>query len=146
MHRLFPGQFASVVIGCIGLAESFSYGALGVLNTVDIKIDHVTCCTCYTPQAIMTDEDNPSMFLTFFLVLAACSLMTVPVSFFVKNGFNTTALSWINQMNTTLKIGDMKSDYINNNSDQRKPNTRDMEMQPPVYIPGDQEQHVIQSL
>ena len=85
---------------------------------------HVTCymlhVTCYIPQAIMTDEDNPSMFLTFFLVLAACSLMTVPVSFFVKNGFNTTALSWINQMNTTLKIGDMKPDYVYNNSNQMK--------------------------
>ena len=120
MHRLFPGQFASVVIGCIGLAESFSYGALGVLNTVDIKIDHPPVhdmLQCYIPQAIMTDEDNPSMFLTFFLVLAACSLMTVPVTFFVKNGFNTTALSWINQMNTTLKIGDMKPDFISSNSD-----------------------------
>ena len=94
----------------------------------------------------MTDEDNPSMFLTFFLVLAACSLMTVPVSFFVKNGFNTTALSWINQMNTTLKIGDMKPDFTSSTCDQMKPNTRDMEMQPPVYIPGDKETHVIQSL
>ena len=33
-HKLFPGQFTYVVIGCVGLAESFSYGALGILNMV----------------------------------------------------------------------------------------------------------------
>ena len=101
---------------------------------------------CFIHQAIMTDEDNPKMFLTFFLVLAACSLLTVPVTFFVKNGFNTRALSWINQMNTTLKIGEIKPDITSSNSDQRKPNNQGLEMQPPAYTPGDQQQHVIQSL
>ena len=37
-HRLFSGAHTSVVIGCVGLAESFSFGTLGILNTVNILL------------------------------------------------------------------------------------------------------------
>ena len=36
VHRLFSGAHICVVLGCIGLAESFSYAALGVLNAVSV--------------------------------------------------------------------------------------------------------------
>ena len=33
-HILFGGPNISVVLGCVGLAQSFSYGALGIINEV----------------------------------------------------------------------------------------------------------------
>merc|ERR1712079_208634 len=60
-HCLFAGPHISVVIGCVGLAQSFSYGALGILN-----------------KLIMDDDSYDGRFLIFFLALAACSLLSVP--------------------------------------------------------------------
>ena len=37
-HVLFPGSFTYVVIGCVGLAESFAYGALAIINKVDTSL------------------------------------------------------------------------------------------------------------
>ena len=51
-----------MVLGAIGLAETFSYAALGVINKV-----------------IMSEETN-NMFLTLFLTLAACSLLAIPTT------------------------------------------------------------------
>ena len=71
------------MIGCVGLAESFSYGALGILNmvtniiSVDVKVKSVS-------QAIMADDSNPHMFLIFFLTLAGCSLLSLPVTWCVR--------------------------------------------------------------
>ena len=84
-HKLFPGQFTYVVIGCVGLAESISYVALGILNMVT-----ATCSNCYMsklfiPQAIMADDSNPQMFLIFFLTLAGCSLLSLPVTWCVRD-------------------------------------------------------------
>ena len=51
-----------MVLGAIGLAETFSYAALGVINKV-----------------IMSEETN-TMFLTLFLTLAACALLAIPTT------------------------------------------------------------------
>ena len=59
---LFPGSHGHVVLGAIGLAETFSYAALGVINKV-----------------IMSQETN-NMFLHLFLTLAACSLLALPAT------------------------------------------------------------------
>ena len=64
---MFPASQTSVVLGCIGLAESLSFAALGVLNSV-----------------IMSDDCNPNMFLIFFMTLAACSLVSTPVTWFTS--------------------------------------------------------------
>lgn len=70
-HCLFAGPHISVVIGCVGLAQSFSYGALGILN-----------------KLIMDDDSYDGRFLIFFLALAACSLLSVPTTWFVSNKKN----------------------------------------------------------
>ena len=59
---LFPGSHGHVVLGAIGLSETFSYLALGVINLV-----------------IMSGETK-EMFLTLFLTLAGCSLLTLPIA------------------------------------------------------------------
>ena len=50
------------MLGAIGLSESFSYAALGVINKV-----------------IMSEETN-NMFLLLFLTLAGCSLLALPTT------------------------------------------------------------------
>ena len=37
------------------------------------------------PQAIMADDSNPQMFLIFFLTLAGCSLLSLPVTWCVRD-------------------------------------------------------------
>ena len=37
------------------------------------------------PQAIMADDSNPHMFLIFFLTLAGCSLLSLPVTWCVRD-------------------------------------------------------------
>lgn len=71
-HRLFSGAHTSVVIGCVGLAESFSFGTLGILNT-----------------AIMSQESD-SMFLVLFLTLAGFSLVSIPLTWFVADSKKET--------------------------------------------------------
>ena len=73
---MFPGPNTYIVIGCIGLAESFSYGALGILNAV-----------------IMSDDSNPNMFLIFFITLGVFSLVSVPTTWFVSDGDNDHKVS-----------------------------------------------------
>ena len=68
---MFPGPNTYIVIGCVGLAESFSYGALGMLNAV-----------------IMSDDSDPNMFLIFFITLGVFSLVSVPTTWFVSDGDN----------------------------------------------------------
>ena len=60
--NLFPGPHGHVVLGAIGLSETFSYAALGVINLL-----------------VMSDETS-QMFLVLFLTLAGCSLLAVPIT------------------------------------------------------------------
>ena len=59
---LFPGSHGHVVLGAIGLAETFSYAALGVINKVILS------------------EETENMFLLLFLTLAGCSLLALPTT------------------------------------------------------------------
>ena len=59
---MFPGSHGHVVLGAIGLSETFSYAALGVINKV-----------------ILSEETN-NMFLHLFLTLAGCSLLALPIT------------------------------------------------------------------
>ena len=69
----------------MGLAQSFSYGALGILNTVR-ESPPVTSRKKFTPlQVIMSDDSSPVRFLIFFLSLAGCSLLSVPTTWFVAD-------------------------------------------------------------
>merc|ERR1719508_540311 len=54
---LFKGVHSSVVVGAIGLSDTFAYGTLGIIN-----------------KLIMSRDLN--MFLWFFLTLSACSFLT----------------------------------------------------------------------
>ena len=36
--HIFPGEYSYVVVGSIGLAESFTFATLGVINKVFIKL------------------------------------------------------------------------------------------------------------
>lgn len=83
-HKLFGGPNISVVLGCIGLAQSFSYGALGMLN-----------------QLIMSEDSNDGRFLIFFLTLGGFSLLSVPTTWFVSNK-RTTLGTGIFSMATML--------------------------------------------
>ena len=83
-HKLFPGQFTYVVIGCVGLAESISYVVLGILNMVTTTCSYCYMSKLFIPQAIMADDSNPQMFLIFFLTLAGCSLLSLPVTWCVR--------------------------------------------------------------
>jgi len=60
---LFRHPLNSVVVGTIGLADTFSYGALGILNSL-----------------VMSNDSDPLMFLYLFLVLAACSFLALVVT------------------------------------------------------------------
>ena len=40
---------------------------------------------CITLQVIIARDSDPHMFLIFFLTLAGCSLISVPVTWFVNN-------------------------------------------------------------
>lgn len=72
-HRLFGGPNISVVLGCVGLAQSLSYGALGILN-----------------ELIISDDTNECRFLYFFLTLGGFSLISVPTTWFVSNKKNNS--------------------------------------------------------
>ena len=65
---MFPGPNTYIVIGCIGLSESFSYGTLGILNAV-----------------IMSNDKDPNMFLIFFITLGVFSLLSIPTTWFVTD-------------------------------------------------------------
>ena len=65
--NLFPGSHGHVVLGAIGVSETFSYAALGVINLV-----------------VMSGETS-NIFLTLFLTLASCSLLAVPITAAVSN-------------------------------------------------------------
>ena len=65
--HLFPGEYSYVVVGSIGLAESFTFATLGIINKV-----------------LMSEEDDPYMYLYFFLTLAAFSFITVPIQWAVS--------------------------------------------------------------
>jgi len=65
---LFNNANTSVVIGTIGLADSFSYLALGILN-----------------KFIISQEEDEKMFLWFFVTLASCSFLGIFVSYFVSS-------------------------------------------------------------
>jgi len=60
---LFRHPLNSVVVGTIGLADTFSYGALGILNSV-----------------VMSKDSDPLMFLYLFIVLASCSFLALIVT------------------------------------------------------------------
>ena len=62
VFRLFPGRYVSVVLGAIGLSETLSFAALGVINSL-----------------IFSDEST-NTFLILFLTLSACSLISVPIT------------------------------------------------------------------
>ena len=66
--KLFDSEHASVVVGSIGLSDSFSYAALGLINTF-----------------IISREEDERMFLWFFLTLACCALLAVPVTLAVRS-------------------------------------------------------------
>ena len=66
---MFPGPNTYIVIGCIGLSESFSYGTLGILNAV-----------------IMSNDKDPNMFMIFFITLGVFSLLSIPTTWFVTDG------------------------------------------------------------
>jgi len=74
--RLYPGSSSYVAFACISLAETFSYALLAILN-----------------KFIMDDDTNPKMFMIFFLVLASCSLISVPITWFVKENPNKNDVS-----------------------------------------------------
>jgi len=65
--NLFPGVHSSVVVGTVGLSDSFSYAALGIIN-----------------KLIMSKDDDPRMFLWFFMTLATCSFLAIIVTSFVS--------------------------------------------------------------
>ena len=75
-----------MVLGCIGLAESFSYGTLGVLNSVsyilvsDNKIQNES-----NSQVILSDDSNANRFLIFFMTLAGFGLVSIPITWFVSD-------------------------------------------------------------
>ena len=71
VFRLFPGRNVSVVLGAIGLAETLSFAALGVMNCL-----------------IFSDESS-NTFLILFLTLATCSLISVPVTAGVSSTKNS---------------------------------------------------------
>ena len=72
---LFPGAHGHVVLGAIGLAETFSYAGLGVINLL-----------------IMSNETSQT-FLVLFLTLAAFSLLAVPITAAVSDAKKTETLS-----------------------------------------------------
>ena len=72
---MFRHPLNSVVVGtigktigkmplkCAGLADTLSYGALGILNSL-----------------VMSNDSDPFMFLYLFVVLAACSFLALVVT------------------------------------------------------------------
>lgn len=66
--NLFSGPHVSVVQGSVGLADTFGYFCVGIINSL-----------------VMSRDEDPKMFLWFFLVLATCSFLTVVVTAMVTN-------------------------------------------------------------
>jgi len=60
---LFRSVHNGVVVGTIGLADSFSYAFLGLVN-----------------KFIMSNEDDPLMFLWLFVTLSVCSFVAIIVT------------------------------------------------------------------
>jgi len=69
--NLFKSTHNSVVVGTIGLADTFSYLALGFIN-----------------RFIMSKEDDHNMFLWFFIILASFSFLGVIVTRRVSSNDN----------------------------------------------------------
>lgn len=65
---LFKNVNNSVVVGTIGLADSFSYLLLGIIN-----------------KLIMSQDEDPNMYLWFFITLASCSFLGIFVTSFVSS-------------------------------------------------------------
>ena len=60
-------------------------------------------------QAIMTDDSDPHMFLMFFLSLAGCSLVSLPVTWWVndsRRGVARLTLSSSDQSELSLASSD----------------------------------------
>ena len=86
---LFPGKFGSVTLGAIGLSETFSFFAFGVMNSLIFSADINT-------------------FLTLFLTLAGVSLLAVPTTALVSR----TTKSLVALAGATLALP-----VTNNNAD-----------------------------
>ena len=94
-----------------GLAETFSYATLGVLNSF-----------------VMSNDSDPLMFLYLFLILAVCSLLALVVTAGVSDpdleatkdpGLEATNDPAIDASKGEIKMRqtrDIESDEINNNS------------------------------
>jgi len=65
---LFKGAHSGVVVGTIGLSDSFSYAVVGILN-----------------KLIMSQDEDPQTFLWLFLTLASCSFLAIFVSSLVSS-------------------------------------------------------------
>ena len=74
-----------MVLGCIGLAESFSYGTLGVLNSVSYMLVFDNKIHESNSQVILSDDSNANRFLIFFMTLAGYGLVSIPITWFVSD-------------------------------------------------------------
>ena len=75
---MFPGEHSYVVVGSIGLAESFTFATLGVINKVR-SFHSISHRLTVSYQVLMSNEDDPFMYLYFFLTLSVFSLVTIPI-------------------------------------------------------------------
>ena len=90
---MFRHPLNSVVVGtigktigklpfkCAGLADTFSYGALGILNSL-----------------VMSNDSDPFMFLYLFVVLAACSFLALVVTACVSSPAPETSKQEIDKL------------------------------------------------
>ena len=95
-----------------GLAETFSYATLGVLNSL-----------------VMSNDSDPLMFLNLFLILAVCSLLALVVTASVSDptldttkdpdleATNDPAIDASKGEIKMRQTHDIESDEINNNSE-----------------------------
>ena len=95
-----------------GLAETFSYATLGVLNSL-----------------VMSNDSDPLMFLYLFLILAVCSLLALVVTASVSDpaleatkdpGLEATNDPGLEASKEEIRMRqtrDIESDEINNNSE-----------------------------
>ena len=89
---LFP-RHGHVVLGVNGLADTFSYIALGAIN--------------YT---IMSGQ-NDQMFFLLFMTLSGCSLLAIPICAAVSK-------APVRVMEATLEMGELDNDGYNQETSQ----------------------------